>query len=59
MLVVGAERADAEARRVDAGRAQLGARAGARVAGEQAEHDVVARLERVEQLADARHDRAS
>ena len=55
-MVVGPERTDDETLRVDADRGELGVRAVADVAGEQPEHDVVARLERVEQLVHAGKD---
>ena len=50
-VVIGAEGAHLEAIEIDAGRAQLDRGALAQVAGEQAEDDVVPRLECVEQLA--------
>src|ERR1700738_2369591 len=52
VLVIRAECVDTKSIRVDPGRRQLDARAGLDVARQQAEHDIFARLERVEQLDD-------
>ena len=53
VLVIGAEGGDPEARRIDPDRAQLRVGALGDVAGEKPEHDVVATLDRVEELGDA------